>query len=60
MLIHLKAIDSAESTDGEANAFKCKITPHLIMMLFIAAGSANCHLSCIPLLCSTGVFLPPC
>lgn len=44
-LIHLQAIDCAESIDREANVFKCKITPHLIMMLLIAAGSASCHLS---------------
>lgn len=63
-LIHLQAIDCAESIDGEANAFKCSITPHLIMMLLIAAGSANCHLSCIPSNCVLPVlaqrFLPPC
>lgn len=31
--IHLQGIGCAESIDGEANAFKCKITPRLIMML---------------------------
>lgn len=53
LLIHLQGIDCAESIDGEANAFKCKITPHLIMMLLIAAGTANRHLSCtLPCVCS--------
>lgn len=47
LLIHLQGIDCAESIDGEANAFKCKITPHLIMMLLIAAGTASCYLSCM-------------
>lgn len=62
LLIHLQGIDCAESIDGEANAFKCKITPHLIMMLLIAAGTANCHLSCmLPCVCSvrTECFLLP-
>lgn len=45
LLIHLQGINCGESIDGEANAFKCKITPHLIMMLLIAPGTANCHLS---------------
>ena len=53
LLIHLQGLGCAESIDGEANAFKCKITPHLIMMLLIAAGTANCHLSCrLPRVCS--------
>lgn len=45
MLIHLQGICCVESIDGEANAFKCKITTCFIMMLLIAAGTACCHLS---------------
>lgn len=45
LLVHFRGLWCAESIDGEANAFECKITPHLIMMLLIAAGRVNCHLS---------------
>lgn len=56
--IHLQGICCVESIDGEANAFKCKITPRLIMMLLIAAGTASCHLSCtLPHVCTVLLIL---
>lgn len=51
----VKEIDGAESIDGKANVFKCKITPHLIMMLVIAARTGSCHLS----FCSVRTQPPP-